>query len=391
MSNVTTAVSNPARQSRLSSFRMPSPNLKEAQAGDYIRSGQSGQSVSFIQQQLRAQGYDVQVDGKFGPETKQAIKQFQRAHNCRVDGIVGPETLGAMFPHRFSTTSSTTRSPAQRQQQQQVTGQSPRPSAPTTDELRNSPPGTTRAGDIARDVRTQGNSASVPVNGVNTPTVNGDADSRLARIQEQSLRSAQGELANGVREHGGRNRGDRVDEYARTARMGKGGEWCGYFTSFNYTQAARENGLEFSGQARMHSFQKSRSYFLYRNYTDNSTATNNRNDALRNEHNAAGSARRFMTFQGSDGDRYASRRNLPHEVYTNPADLPIRPGDTALWARGHVGMVESYNRETGILTTVEGNIGNRVGRRTYDLSDPNVRAQFSGFGRPAAGDFTPAD
>ena len=98
-----------------------------------------------------------------------------------------------------------------------------------------------------------------------------------------------------------------------------------------------------------------------------------------------------MTFQGSDGDQYASRRNLPHEVYTNPADLPIRPGDTALWERGHVGMVESYNRETGILTTVEGNIGNKVGRRTYNLNDPRVRAQFSGFGRPAADDFSPAD
>ena len=385
-----TSVKTTSNRTSGANYSQPSPNLKEAHAGDYIRSGQSGRSVSLLQQQLRSQGYDVGVDGKFGPETQRAVRQFQASHGCKVDGIVGPETLGAMFPAQF-TPATSGRSPAQRRQHANTTGQSRPLSAPTLNDIEQRPSGSTRAGDIARDAQAQGNSSNVRVNN-NTPIqASGPADQRLAQIQQQALQSAQGELANGVREHGGRNRGDRVDEYARTARMGKGGEWCGYFTSFNYTQAARANGVEFSGQARMHSFQKSRSYFLYRNYTDNSNSTNQRNDELRTQHQGEGSARRFMTFRGSDGDQYASRRNLGHEVYDNPANLPIRPGDTALWERGHVGMVESYNRETGMLTTVEGNISNRVGRRTYDLNDPNVRAQFSGFGRPAAGDFQPRD
>ncbi|MCP4500631.1 MAG: hypothetical protein GY822_11790 [Deltaproteobacteria bacterium] len=56
-----------------------------------------------------------------------------------------------------------------------------------------------------------------------------------------------------------------------------------------------------------------------------------------------------------------------------------------------IGMVRDYNRDTGILTTIEGNAGNAgnaVQARTYDLNDPEVRAQFDGFGRPAAGDFS---
>jgi len=372
-------------------MRRPAPNLKEAHAGDYIRRGQSGRSVSLLQQQLKAQGYDIEVDGKFGPQTQAAIKDFQRAHGCKVDGIVGPETLGAMFPAQFPGRASNSPSAAQRRQQANTTGQRPSSRPPTSNEIESRPQGTTRAGDLARDSRAQGNSGNVPVTNQQPIQANGPADQRLAQFQQQALDSARGELNAGVREHGGKNRCDRVDQYASTARMNKGGEWCGYFTSFNYTTAARNNGVEFSGQARMHSFQKSRSYFLYRNYTDNSRATNQQNDELRTQHQGEGSSRRFMTFRGSDGDRYASRRNLQHEVYDNPANLPIRPGDTALWERGHVGMVESYNRETGILTTVEGNISNRVGRRTYDLNDPQVRAQFSGFGRPANGDFQVRD
>jgi hypothetical protein len=53
-------------------------------------------------------------------------------------------------------------------------------------------------------------------------------------------------------------------------------------------------------------------------------------------------------------------------------------------------MVKSYDPNTGRLVTIEGNSGNRVCERTYDLSDPAVLARFDGFGRPALGDLTPS-
>ena len=38
----------------------------------------------------------VPADGVMGPQTKRAIKRFQRAHGLEADGIVGPKTLAAL-------------------------------------------------------------------------------------------------------------------------------------------------------------------------------------------------------------------------------------------------------------------------------------------------------
>ena len=223
---------------------------------------------------------------------------------------------------------------------------------------------------------------------IEAPQVNESQDARLARYQSAAMNSARKELAAGVKENRrlGKNRGARVEEYARKGGMGPG-EWCGHFTAWNYSSAAEAGGAKFTGQKRLHSYQKARSYFLYRSYTNNKPATNQKYDALRAQHQGEGSTRRYMTFEGSRGDQYASQRKLPHEVYTSPQDLPIREGDTALFKHGHVGMVENYDRNTGILTTIEGNVSDRIKRKTYDLNDPDVRKKFDGFGRPAAGDF----
>ena len=81
---------------------------------------------------------------------------------------------------------------------------------------------------------------------------------------------------------------------------------------------------------------------------------------------------------------------MKHEVFDNPKDLPIRPGDTILFHKpGHVAQVESDDPSTGKLTLVEGNWGHTVNRRELDLNNPKVRASLEGFGRPALGDFKP--
>ena len=46
-----------------------------------------------IQTALKNAGYYAgSVDGKVGPQTKQAIKEFQRTHGLSADGKVGPKT-----------------------------------------------------------------------------------------------------------------------------------------------------------------------------------------------------------------------------------------------------------------------------------------------------------
>jgi len=56
----------------------------------------SGVTVRQVQTQLKKFGYNLVVDGDFGPKTTQAVREFQAGHGLRVDGIVGPLTWGAL-------------------------------------------------------------------------------------------------------------------------------------------------------------------------------------------------------------------------------------------------------------------------------------------------------
>ncbi len=58
--------------------------------------GSSPEKVTQVQEMLNGQGMNIAVDGIFGPETQNAVREFQRQHNLQVDGIVGPQTQGAL-------------------------------------------------------------------------------------------------------------------------------------------------------------------------------------------------------------------------------------------------------------------------------------------------------
>jgi peptidoglycan hydrolase-like protein with peptidoglycan-binding domain len=55
--------------------------------GHYIKKGDHGDAVKFIQQQT-----GVKVDGEFGEKTHVAVEALQKKHHLLVDGIVGPKT-----------------------------------------------------------------------------------------------------------------------------------------------------------------------------------------------------------------------------------------------------------------------------------------------------------
>jgi len=57
-----------------------------------LRFGDSGLAIRVLQRLLISNGYNVRVDGVFGPLTETAIKAFQSQRNLSVDGIVGPRT-----------------------------------------------------------------------------------------------------------------------------------------------------------------------------------------------------------------------------------------------------------------------------------------------------------
>lgn len=68
-----------------------------------IRKGDTGLSVTLIQQSLIDQGYPLpfrRADGVFGDETVAAVKRFQTdAGAVLIDGIVGPETMELLDRH----------------------------------------------------------------------------------------------------------------------------------------------------------------------------------------------------------------------------------------------------------------------------------------------------
>ncbi len=61
-----------------------------------LSQGASGSAVRDLQNKLRNAGYAIDVDGQFGPQTKNAVLAFQRARGLEVDGVVGPQTWGAL-------------------------------------------------------------------------------------------------------------------------------------------------------------------------------------------------------------------------------------------------------------------------------------------------------
>lgn len=81
-----------------------SPNY--AAAPLLLQLNSAGPAVVHLQELLNQHGYDLTVDGQFGPLTYAAVRNFQATHHLVVDGIAGPETLGALEQPVTSNTAS---------------------------------------------------------------------------------------------------------------------------------------------------------------------------------------------------------------------------------------------------------------------------------------------
>ena len=61
-----------------------------------LKLGSKGQAVKNLQTNLNKKGYNLLVDGIFGPVTKKFVCDFQNKNGLVVDGIVGRQTLVAL-------------------------------------------------------------------------------------------------------------------------------------------------------------------------------------------------------------------------------------------------------------------------------------------------------
>ena len=74
------------------------PDPAEPTAPPVLRTGSKGQDVKDLQSRLHGLGYYTgEIDGEFGPGTKEAVTAFQKANGLEADGIVGEETSKLLF------------------------------------------------------------------------------------------------------------------------------------------------------------------------------------------------------------------------------------------------------------------------------------------------------
>ena len=195
----------------------------------------------------------------------------------------------------------------------------------------------------------------------------------------------------------------RLEEYAAAAGTRfRGSGWGGHFLAFVYTQCG------FRYPKELQSAPKALDFFLYRRHgraTDD--PENWELEQLRQAHESEGTLRRLFLFAESPSraritaDGPWGRERYPR--FDMEADtfacirLPVVPGDLVIFARGHCGVVASFEPKGGTLTTIEGDTAGRSGdgkhrlngvvEKSYALSVPEERGQIDGFGRMSVDDF----
>ena len=59
--------------------------------------GCKGRGVKWLQWELVQAGFNLSIDGEFGPLTEFAVIEFQKSAKIEVDGEVGQGTIGALL------------------------------------------------------------------------------------------------------------------------------------------------------------------------------------------------------------------------------------------------------------------------------------------------------
>lgn len=77
----------------------PEPMLP-AEDQPLLRRTDRGEAVRDLQRLLRERGFALEIDGIFGPMTRECVMTFQGLHGLEQDGIVGPLTWAALLEKR---------------------------------------------------------------------------------------------------------------------------------------------------------------------------------------------------------------------------------------------------------------------------------------------------
>lgn len=73
------------------------PPANTAGSNPLLKEGMAGVAVTRMQKRLSLKGFKVTADGKFGPDTRKHVIEFQKSRKLAADGIVGPATWTALY------------------------------------------------------------------------------------------------------------------------------------------------------------------------------------------------------------------------------------------------------------------------------------------------------
>lgn len=86
-----------ATRSRWKQLRSGQANITVSSFLPTLRKGMRNEDVKMLQEALNKYGYNLKVDGDFGPKTYDAVIDFQKTHGLMVDGVVGMNTWAALL------------------------------------------------------------------------------------------------------------------------------------------------------------------------------------------------------------------------------------------------------------------------------------------------------
>lgn len=85
-----------ARRVDFETGEAPAAAPKPTDARPILRRGKKGPVVEQAQRLLAAHGYDIKIDGDFGPGTDNIVREFQESRGLMADGVIGPTTWAAL-------------------------------------------------------------------------------------------------------------------------------------------------------------------------------------------------------------------------------------------------------------------------------------------------------
>jgi peptidoglycan hydrolase-like protein with peptidoglycan-binding domain len=122
------ASQSPGSQSDSSNPQLPAAGALNSTAGTNARQAGLRNPVMEVQERLQQLGlYNGDIDGKWGPQTRGAVVEFQRSHGLRPTGTLGVATIA-----RLNQTTQNPQSANPQSAQSNDTGQEPTPDTGAT-------------------------------------------------------------------------------------------------------------------------------------------------------------------------------------------------------------------------------------------------------------------